>query len=103
MATAAGVILGTAAYMSPEQARGQSVDKRTAIWAFGCIVFELLTGRRAFSGATVSDVLAAILTQDRGGPNCRRMFHRPSAICCTDVSRRMRRSDCATSATRSSM
>ena len=68
MGTAAGVILGTAAYMSPEQARGQSVDKRTDIWAFGCVVFELLTGRRAFSGATVSDVLAAILTQDPRWP-----------------------------------
>jgi Tol biopolymer transport system component len=64
MGTAAGVILGTAIYMSPEQARGQSVDKRTDIWAFGCVVFELLTGRKAFSGATISDVLAAVLTQD---------------------------------------
>lgn len=68
MGTAAGVILGTAAYMSPEQARGQSVDKRTDIWAFGCVVFELLTGRKAFSGVTVSDVLAAILTQDPHWP-----------------------------------
>ncbi len=62
--TAAGVILGTAAYMSPEQARGQLVDKRTDIWAFGCVVFELLTARQAFSGTTLSDVLAAILMQD---------------------------------------
>jgi Tol biopolymer transport system component len=64
MGTAGGVILGTAAYMSPEQARGQPVDKRTDIWAFGCVLFEMLTGRQAFSGATVSDLLAAILTQD---------------------------------------
>jgi serine/threonine protein kinase/Tol biopolymer transport system component len=62
--TMAGVILGTAAYMSPEQARGQTVDKRTDIWAFGCVMFELLTGRKAFSGSTVSDVIAAILTHE---------------------------------------
>ena len=64
MGTATGVILGTAAYMSPEQARGQSVDTRTDIWAFGCVLFELLTGRKPFAGATVSDFLAAILTQE---------------------------------------
>jgi Tol biopolymer transport system component len=62
--TAAGIILGTAAYMSPEQARGQVVDKRADIWAFGCVVYELLSGRRAFDGATVSDTVAAILTRD---------------------------------------
>jgi Tol biopolymer transport system component len=59
--TGAGVILGTAAYMSPEQARGQAVDKRTDIWAFGCVLFEMLTCRAAFSGKTVSDTIAAIL------------------------------------------
>jgi len=64
--TRAGVILGTAAYMSPEQAKGKPVDKRTDIWAFGCILFECLTGRRAFEGETVSETLAAIL---RGEPN----------------------------------
>jgi Tol biopolymer transport system component len=56
-----GVILGTTAYMSPEQARGQAVDKRTDIWAFGCVLFDMLTGRAAFSGKTVSDTIAAIL------------------------------------------
>ena len=56
-----GVILGTAAYMSPEQSRGKRVDKRTDIWAFGCVVFEMLTGKRAFDGETTSDVIAAIL------------------------------------------
>ena len=60
-ATAIGLILGTAAYMAPEQARGKSVDKRADIWAFGCIVFEMLVGRRLFDAADVSDVLAAVL------------------------------------------
>ena len=56
-----GVVLGTAAYMSPEQARGHLVDKRTDIWAFGCVLYEMLTGRIAFKGDTVSDTIAAIL------------------------------------------
>ena len=59
--TRAGIILGTAAYMSPEQARGQAIDKRVDIWAFGCVLFEMLTGRMTFSGDTVSDTIAAIL------------------------------------------
>ena len=63
-ATRAGVILGTAAYMSPEQARGLPVDKRTDIWAFGCVLYEMLTGRAAFRGATVTDILAAILEHE---------------------------------------
>jgi eukaryotic-like serine/threonine-protein kinase len=63
-ATQAGVVLGTAAYMSPEQARGKAVDKRADIWAFGAVLFEMLSGRRAFQGETVSDTLAAILMRD---------------------------------------
>ena len=59
--TAHGMILGTASYMSPEQARGRPVDRRADIWAFGCVIYELLTGRRAFEGETVSDTLAEIL------------------------------------------
>jgi Tol biopolymer transport system component len=59
----AGLILGTAAYMSPEQARGKAVDKRSDAWAFGAMLYELLTGRRLFDGETVSDVLAAVLTR----------------------------------------
>jgi Tol biopolymer transport system component len=59
--TRAGVILGTAAYMSPEQARGKRIDRRADIWAFGCVLFELLTGKQAFPGETVSDVIAKII------------------------------------------
>jgi eukaryotic-like serine/threonine-protein kinase len=59
--TGAGVILGTAAYMSPEQARGQTIDRRTDIWAFGCILYEMLVGRTAFAGETVADTIGAIL------------------------------------------
>ena len=62
--TQAGMILGTAAYMSPEQARGKPLDKRGDIWAFGVVLFEMLTGQRAFQGEEISDVLAAVLRQD---------------------------------------
>jgi Tol biopolymer transport system component len=60
-ATMQGVILGTAAYMSPEQARGKAVDKRTDIWAFGCVLYELLTGKQTFHGEDVTDILAAVV------------------------------------------
>jgi serine/threonine protein kinase/dipeptidyl aminopeptidase/acylaminoacyl peptidase len=62
--TQAGVILGTAAYMSPEQARGKRVDKRSDIWAFGVLLYEMLTGARGFEGDTVTDLIAAIVTRD---------------------------------------
>src|SRR5512139_2701094 len=62
--TRPGVILGTAAYMSPEQAKGKTADKRADIWAFGCILCECLTGRRAFEGETVTETLAAVLTRE---------------------------------------
>src|SRR6202790_2034376 len=63
-ATMQGVILGTAAYMSPEQARGKAVDKRTDIWAFGCVLYELLTGRQAFQGESTTEILAAVLKEE---------------------------------------
>jgi serine/threonine-protein kinase len=63
-ATMQGVILGTAAYMSPEQARGKSVDKRTDIWAFGCVLYELLTGKQAFHGEDITEILAAVVKSE---------------------------------------
>jgi eukaryotic-like serine/threonine-protein kinase len=63
-ATKAGIILGTAAYMAPEQARGSAVDKRCDIWSFGVVLFEMLTGKQLFTGETVSDTLAAVLRSD---------------------------------------
>src|SRR5712692_2650043 len=60
-ATLQGVILGTAAYMSPEQARGKSVDKRTDLWAFGCVLYEMVTGKQAFNGEDISEILAAVV------------------------------------------
>jgi serine/threonine-protein kinase len=62
--TRAGMILGTAGYMSPEQARGKPVDRRADIWAFGCVVFEMLSGRRGFPGETISDTLVSVLSRD---------------------------------------
>src|SRR6202165_5922295 len=63
-ATMQGVILGTAAYMSPEQARGQAGGKRTDIWAFGCVLYELLTGKQAFHGESTTEILAAVLREE---------------------------------------
>src|SRR5438034_2829952 len=62
--TRADVILGTAAYMSPEQARGEAVDKRTDIWSFGCVLYEMLTGQTAFCGETVADTIASVLSRE---------------------------------------
>jgi Tol biopolymer transport system component len=64
MATQAGFILGTAAYMSPEQAKGKPVDRRADIWAFGCVFYEMLTGKMAFGGETVTDILASVVRSE---------------------------------------
>jgi serine/threonine protein kinase len=82
--TRPGVILGTAAYMSPEQAKGKTADRRADIWAYGCILYECLTGKRAFEGETVTEMLAAILKEEPNWdalpaatpPNIRSILHR---------------------------
>jgi serine/threonine-protein kinase len=77
-ATRMGMVMGTAAYMSPEQAHGKAVDKRADIWAFGCVLYEMLTGRRAFEGESVSDTLAAVF---RGQPDWTALpYETPSPI-----------------------
>jgi eukaryotic-like serine/threonine-protein kinase len=62
--TEAGLIIGTAAYMAPEQAKGKSVDRRADIWAFGSLLYEMLSGQKGFEGETVSDILAAVILKD---------------------------------------
>ena len=89
------MILGTAAYMSPEQAKGRAADKRSDIWAFGCVLYEMLSGQRAFKGDDVADTLAAVLRQDidLGGAPCvdARSVRRLIARCLDrDVRRRLR-------------
>ena len=66
MMTGIGTILGTAAYMAPEQAKGRAADKRSDVWAFGCVLYEMLTGKRAFDGEDISDTMASVL---RGDPD----------------------------------
>jgi eukaryotic-like serine/threonine-protein kinase len=94
--TREGFILGTPPYMSPEQARGQDVDKRSDIWSYGCVLYEMLTGRRAFSGETASDTIAAILTAvpnwealpPSASPDFRRLLRR-----CLEKDRKLRLRD----------
>jgi serine/threonine protein kinase len=98
-ATMQGVILGTAAYMSPEQARGKSVDKRTGIWAFGCVLYELLTGKQAFHGEDITEILAAVVMKEPAfdvlpaniSPSIRVLLQR-----CLRKDRRQRTPDAAT-------
>ena len=75
--TQPGIILGTAAYMSPEQAKGKSVDERTDIWAFGCVLFECVTGSKAFAGEDATDTLAGII---KGEPKWQEIYRMPIAI-----------------------
>ena len=103
-ATSAGLILGTAGYMSPEQARGKPVDRRSDIWSFGCVLYEMLTGRQVFeTGETVSDAVAAILTRepDWNALPAERARSR-SADCFADAWRRIPIGACITSPTRGS-
>jgi len=91
-ATEAGLILGTAAYMSPEQARGTTVDKRADLWAFGVVLWEMLTGKRLFEGATVSDTLASVLKTEPGVRWHQRRLPR-FAACSDAASRRIASAD----------
>jgi Tol biopolymer transport system component len=99
MMTRTGVILGTAAYMSPEQAKGRAADKRSDVWAFGCVLYEMATGRRAFEGDDISDTLAAVL---RGEPDWTRLPANvsPAIVAllrgCLDKDRRRRIGDLST-------
>jgi serine/threonine protein kinase/Tol biopolymer transport system component len=93
-----GVIVGTPAYMSPEQARGQAVDKRTDIWAFGCVLYEMLTGSRAFAGDDVSDALARVLMKEpdwEALPATTPLAIRRLLLRCLAKDRRQRLSDAA--------
>ena len=74
--TGVGALLGTAAYMAPEQARGKPADKRSDVWAFGCVLYEMLTGTRAFEGDDISDTLANVLKVE---PDWRRLPRRAAA------------------------
>ena len=95
MVTQGGTILGTAAYMLPEQARGQPVDERTDVWAFGCVLFEMLTGKLTFQGANVSDMIANVLRGEPSWSDCPRR-RRPSSRCCAAAWRRTPRGATAT-------
>jgi eukaryotic-like serine/threonine-protein kinase len=88
--TGVGVILGTAAYMAPEQARGTAVDKRADVWAFGVVLHEMLTGQRLFAGATMSDTIAAVLKSEPAGtpPSIRKLLRR-----CLEKDRKRRLTD----------
>jgi serine/threonine protein kinase len=98
-----GVLLGTAPYMSPEQARGKAVDKRTDIWAFGCVLYQMLTGQRAFGGETTSDTIAAILEHEPDWSRLPASTPTRFTSCCGARSKRIRGAACATSAMRATI
>ena len=101
-ATEAGMILGTASYMAPEQANGKTVDKRADIWAFGVLLYEMLTGRRPFPGSSTTEVLAGVIKDRRTGRRFQTMCLPLCGGSSSDASQRIRRSGCATSGTRAS-
>ena len=96
--TQMGVIMGTAAYMAPEQAKGRPVDKRADIWAFGCVLFEMLTGTRVFAAGDVSDTLAFVLTKDIDWAMLPAEMPWRSVICCGGVSNAIQSTAYGTSA-----
>ena len=85
MLTGLGIVLGTAAYMAPEQAKGREADKRSDIWAFGCVLYEMLTGRRPFDGEDMTDVLGAVVRLEPPGRHSRPMSPRPCGHCCANA------------------
>ena len=101
-ATQMGMVIGTAAYMAPEQAKGKAVDKRADVWAFGAVLFEMLTGSRAFAGDDVSDTLAAVLRAEVDWSALPPDRRPGSSSCSAGVSNATRDGVCATSARRAS-
>ena len=97
-----GVILGTAAYMAPEQARGAAVDRRADIWAFGVVLFEMLTGKPCFAGDTVTDVLAAVVRAEPAWPQLPADVRPGCARCSSGASRKTASSGCRRLATHES-
>ncbi len=85
MLTGLGIVLGTAAYMAPEQAKGREADKRSDIWAFGCVLYEMLTGRRPFDGEDTTDVLGAVVRLEPPGRRSRPISPRPCGHSCANA------------------
>jgi serine/threonine protein kinase len=103
MMTGVGVLLGTAAYMSPEQAKGREADKRSDIWAFGCLLYEMLSARRAFAGDDVSETIVACCEIIRTGGPCLARPRYQFGVCPRGASRRIFDVDFAISAKRESL
>jgi serine/threonine protein kinase len=99
MSTQAGTLLGTAAYMSPEQAKAKPVDRRADIWAFGCVLYEMLTGKMAFHGESVTDILAAVIKEESIGPSSPRPRPCECVSSCSVACKRTRSSVCKLLAT----
>ena len=92
-----GMVLGTAAYMAPEQAKGQEADRRADVWAVGCVLFEMLTGRAVFEGDTNGEILAEVLKTRSGlAASCPKARRRRFGTCCADACRRIAGCACTT-------